>query len=90
MNKYELKIRVCGNIDHGEDPNNAPFGMKREYSTVSDNIPELQIYVRDFVDEYDLGAGNVESAKVYESGEYIGDIFYNGNWKSKEELKWKM
>ena len=85
MNKYKLIIEICGNIDHGEDPNKAPFGMKKTYTEEANEIYELQVFLRDFVDENDLGAGNLVSAKVFENDQYIGDIFYNGNYKSKEK-----
>lgn len=85
MNKYKLIIKVCGNIDHGEDPNKAPYGMKEKYTETSNEIYELQVFLRDFIDENNLGAGNLVSAKVYEDDKYIGDIFYNGNYKSKEK-----
>lgn len=84
--KYKLIINVCGNIDHGENPNSAPYGMKKEYTETSDEIYELQVAMRDFVEEYNLGAGNIASAKVYEDGMYIGDIFYNGNFKRRGVL----
>ena len=85
MNKYKLIIKICGNIDHGEDPNKAPFGLKEQYIEEANEIYELQVYFRDFIEENDLGASNIVSAKVFEDNKHIGDIFYNGNYKSKEK-----
>ena len=38
MNKYKLIIKICGNIDHGEDPNKAHFGLKEQYIEEANEI----------------------------------------------------
>ena len=78
-NKYELVIKICGNIDHGENPFEPPYGMSKEYKESSNEVYELQVALRDFCDENDLGAGNLESDKIYEDGKYYADVCYNGN-----------
>lgn len=82
MNQYKLIIKVCGNVDHNENPFVAPLGMCEEYIKTANEIYDLQLYFKDFVDEYNLGASNIKSANVYKNNHYVGYICYNGNWKS--------
>ena len=73
------------NVDY-ETILNRALRENRADETVKRNVEKDEAdKVLAFIEENDLGASNIVSAKVFEDNKHIGDIFYNGNYKSKEK-----
>ena len=83
MKKYEVLLSSCVNIDIGQNPSKPLFGVPSS-SNQFDSIEECQSAVSDYIDKYDLGAGNWNGGNVYEDGKYIGLISYNGRFWGKD------
>lgn len=82
---YTVKLSSCGNIDHGQDPNQSMYGVPNATHKAF-NIDQCQCLVRTYIEKYNLGAGNWTGGQVYdEDGNLVGKISYNGRfWKEKE------
>lgn len=82
---YAVELKSVGNIDHGENPN-APVPGVPDQMMVCTSIEDCQQCVEEYIEEYDLGAGNWAGGNVYEYlGKLIGYISYNGRFWPKEE-----
>ena len=86
---YKVTLKACGNIDHDENPylpivNKAYIESKVE---LCKSIEECQKKVREYIEKYNLGAGNWIGGEVYEKTKnYVGRISYNGKfWDKKTE-----
>ena len=82
MKRYIASLSGYGNIDHGENPY---LRICSGRTITGDTIEEMQAAVRDYIDEYNLGAGNYSNTYVAdtETQEIIGYISYNGRWWAK-------
>ena len=82
MAKYGAILEAFGNPDHGEDPYRKKCNTKIVYK---DSIEEMQIAVRRFIRQHDLGAGNIGMVKVIDldKNDLAGCISYNGRWWEK-------
>lgn len=82
---YAVELKSVGNIDHGENPNASVPGVP-DQMMVCTSIEDCQQCVMDYMEEYDLGAGNWVGGNVYEYlGKLIGYISYNGRFWPKED-----
>lgn len=83
--KYSVLLTSCGNPDRGQNPYEVLWGVPTK-KVHADSIEELQKIVLEYIEEYDIGAGNWCGGDVYNrSGEIIGNISYNGRYWRKEE-----
>lgn len=82
---YLVMLSACGNIDHKEDPNkNIVNGIVVESENIpADSIEECQRTVREYIEKNRLGAGNWTGGQVFNNGEKIGYISYNGRFWEK-------
>ena len=77
---YQIVLASCGNPDRGQNPNESISPTK---IVVVNSIEECQVVVSKYVDDYDLGAGNYAGGQVYQDGDYIGRVSYNGRFWDK-------
>lgn len=82
---YKVILSACGNIDHLENPNsNIVNGISVPSKIIeTDSIDECQRYVHNYIDAYDLGAGNWSGGYVFNDTKQIGYISYNGRYWEK-------
>jgi hypothetical protein len=75
--KYSVILSAHGNPDHYESPYEkvAPSAVKHCKS-----IEECQAAVREYIDKHGLGGGNFTGGDVYQYGEVVGRISYNGRY----------
>lgn len=79
---YKVLLSACGNIDHNENPNDSIVNKR--------NVPSKEVQaatldgcktaVLEYIDYYDLGAGNWTGGQTYKNDEYIGRFSYNGRF----------
>ena len=82
---YSVILASCGNPDLGQDPHEPLWGAPTERIYTA-SIEECQQRVLDYIDEYDVGAGNWAGGEVLDGmGNIIGTISYNGRFWPKEE-----
>ena len=73
---YQVKTRIFGNPDKGQDPNKIPYGVKPK--TLSANtVDELREKVKLWQEENDIGGGNWGSPPVYKDNTFYGFMSYN-------------
>lgn len=75
--RFVLKVSLCGNPDHGQNPLFPPFGLKRENTIKAHNVQGIRDAVRHFQAENKLGGGNWESAYLFDDGLLIGRMSWN-------------
>jgi hypothetical protein len=81
---YSVLLTTCGNPDHGQNPYETLWGVPTE-RVYTASIEECQQRVMEYIDEYELGAGNWAGGEVYDGlGNVIGHISYNGRFWTKE------
>lgn len=78
---YQIVLTSCGNPDFGQNPRK-PMSPAKCIS--ANSIEECQVAARKYVDDYDLGAGNWSGGQVYQDGEYVGYVSYNGRFWDKD------
>lgn len=78
---YQILLTSCGNPDFGQNPYES---MSPAKTVRANSIEECQVAACQYVDDYDLGAGNYSGGQVYQDGEYIGRISYNGRFWDKD------
>lgn len=78
--KYTVALSAHGNPDHGESPYRT---VAARGFGIAESIEECQQIVRGYIEENDLGGGNWTGGAVYEDGEQIGYISYNGRYWPK-------
>ena len=91
---YAVTLKSIGNIDHGENPYESLPGVP-DKTMICVSIEDCQQCVEEYIDEYDLGAGNWDGGDVYEYlGKLIGHISYNGRywtlaeWNKMNDVEW--
>ena len=79
---YIVTLSACGNIDHNENPyNNVVNGIVvGKGIAVANDIEECQMLVRNYIEDNCLGGGNWTGGRVFENGERVGYISYNGRY----------
>lgn len=82
-----LLLAARGNPDHGQDPEQPPFGVPGDrLLDCSDGWNPAEPghvasrHVREFIDQYGLGGGNWVGGDVWENGKHIGSVAYNGRF----------
>lgn len=85
MSILTLKIEVCGNPDHGQDPDQPPFGVKRNTTIRAGRIEIIRLLVEEFQNENNLGGGNWKNAILYRDDEEVGRMSWNGRVWDKED-----
>jgi hypothetical protein len=78
MSILTLKIEVCGNPDRGQDPDQPPFGAKRNTTIRAASIDIIRLSVEEFQTKNNLGGGNWKNAILYRDDEEIGRMSWNG------------
>ena len=73
----QIKPIVFGNPDHGQDPNKPPYGVKPRTISAKD-IDDLRKKVRLWQTDNCVGGGNWGSPAVYQDGQLVGYMSYNG------------
>lgn len=83
---YSVRLASCGNPDAGQNPYESLYGIPEE-RVYTASIEECQERVLEYIEEYNLGAGNWAGGEVYDGlGKVIGKISYNGRfWPKREE-----
>ena len=79
---FVVRLSSAGNPDHGENPYKA-YGSAGKDSVEVDSIKAAQKACVDYITEYNLGGGNWTGGEVYEDGNYVGRISYNGRFWDK-------
>lgn len=74
---YSIKTEVCGNPDHGQDPNKPPYGV-RVITLKAKTFTELKEKVSEWQYENDIGGGNWLQPALMRNGSLIGYMSYNG------------
>lgn len=83
--KYSVLLTSCGNPDKGQNPYETLWCVPTKM-VHANSIEALQKIVRDYIEEYNLGAGNWNGGDVYDGrGMVIGNISYNGRYWQKED-----
>jgi hypothetical protein len=81
---YSVLLTTCGNPDREQNPYETLWGVPTE-RVYAASIEECQQRVMEYIDEYELGAGNWAGGEVYDGlGNVIGHISYNGRYWPKE------
>lgn len=84
---YFVTLTSVGDPVYKQNPYTPLFGVPQKRICAA-SIEECQNIVRDYIDEYNLGAGNWTGGDVYdELGHILGYISYNGRYWPKEGLK---
>lgn len=78
---YQIVLTSCGNPDFGQNPNES---MSPTKIVAANSIEECQVAASKYVDDYDLGSGNYSGGQVYQDGDYVGRVSYNGRFWSKD------
>ena len=77
---YSVRLASCGNPDTGQNPYES-FGEAAEEKVYTASIEECQERVMEYIEEYNLGAGNWAGGEVYDGlDNLIGNISYNGRF----------
>ena len=91
---YAVELKSVGNIDYGENPYAPMLGVP-DKTMICVSIEDCQECVEEYIDEYDLSAGNWAGGDVYEYlGKFIGHISYNGRywtlveWNKINNVEW--
>ena len=75
--RYSVILSAHGNPDHYE----SPFKEVADGAVVHcESIEECQAAVRKYIADNDLGGGNWTGGDVYQHGEIVGSISYNGRY----------
>ena len=79
---YQVILSACGNIDHGENPDDNVVNGIRVLRRIAKatSINECQRIVREYIEDNDLGAGNWTGGNVFKGKKKIGYISYNGRY----------
>lgn len=72
---YFLSLSSCGNPDHYQDPEQELSPALIKMITSKENGQSI---VREYISEYDLGAGNYTGGCVFKNGKLVGYYSYNG------------
>lgn len=73
---YTAIVTLCGNPDHGQDPDQPPPGRPRHYVINHHELIELKA---DLVNwrRHDLGGGNWKGCALLKDGQHIGRLSWN-------------
>ena len=83
--KYSVILESWGNIDYRQDPNAPVYGVPNKIIQV-DTLEEASQKVREYIEEYELKAGNCIGGCVFEGTKQIASISYNGRiWENGSE-----
>ena len=82
---YSIKTEVCGNPDHGQNPNKPPYGVKVK-TIKALAFSELLEKVREWQADNDIGGGNWMNPALMRNGEIIGYMSYNGKVWSDQSI----
>lgn len=74
---YQVKPRIMGNPDHGQNPSAPPYGVKPK-TLSAPTLTDLRDVVFAWRDDNGLGAGNWGTARVFKDGKEFGYMSYNG------------
>ena len=74
---YQVKPKIFGNPDKGQNPNEEPYGVKPKTFT-ADKLESLRYQIRAWMEDNGLGAGNWGTAKVFKDNQTYGYMSYNG------------
>jgi hypothetical protein len=77
MKMYQVKPRIMGNPDYGQNPNIPPYGVKPK-TLSAPTLTDLRNVVFAWRDDNGLGAGNWGTARVFKDGKEFGYMSYNG------------
>jgi len=83
--KYSVILENWGNIDYRQDPNAPVYGVPNKTIQVN-TLKEASQKVREYIEEYELKAGNCIGGYVFEGTKQIASISYNGRiWEEGSE-----
>jgi hypothetical protein len=74
---YQVKPKIFGNPDRGQNPNAMPYGVKTKTFT-AEKLESLRHQIRGWMEDNGLGSGNWGTAKVFKDNELYGYMSYNG------------
>ena len=84
--KYSVILENWGNIDYRQDPNAPVYGVPNKTIQVN-TLKEASEKVREYIEEYELKAGNCIGGYVFEGTKQIASISYNGRiWEEGSEF----
>lgn len=78
---YQIVLTSCGNPDFGQNPSDP---MSPAKIVAANSIEECQVSARKYIEDYDLGGGNWSGGQVYQDGDYVGYVSYNGRFWDKD------
>lgn len=88
--KLYLLLAARGNPDHGQDPDQPPFGVPDDalvevpVAEGSNPLVPARKLLEAFRDEYGFGGGNWVGGDLWADGVHQGHLSYNGNFHQRE------
>ncbi|TAL63672.1 MAG: hypothetical protein EPN79_16085 [Burkholderiaceae bacterium] len=83
--KHHVLLAARGNPDHGQLPEQPPFGTPGDTLREVPSIAAAQQAVKDFIEANDLGGGNWVGGDLWSDGKHAGRISYNGRlWPNEQ------
>lgn len=87
--KLHLLLAARGNPDHGQDPDQPPFGVPRDALVdvpigPGNPLNPARRLVEAFCDEHGLGGGNWVGGDLWADGVHMGHLSYNGRFHQRE------
>ena len=76
-NQFIVYLSNCGNIDYGQDYTTTLPNTEKEIS-LCDTLQDCSKVCQEYINENNLGGGNWDGGYVYQSGEQVAYISYNG------------
>ena len=81
---YQVKPRIFGNPDRGQNPDIEPYGVNPKTFT-ADQLESLRYQIREWMEDNGLGSGNWGTARVFKDGKEYGYMSYNGRIWDRDE-----
>lgn len=84
--QLSVLLATRGNPDHGQDPTQPPWGMPPDRFMLVNSLEEARAAVVQFIGNNDVGGGQWVGGDVFQGGQRLGRVAYNGRFFEGNEV----